>query len=154
MVIADELDWIDGHELSRRRNAFLAQFENWRKDWESLDFDRYARHYAADFSGEGYDIGSWLRHKKRVNRAKKYIAVEVEDLSVFAYPGESGMVLASFEQRYRSNNYSGVSRKRQYWRKDKTGNWRVVYEGTARLRPIHLRGIPASSRTGVALNLN
>jgi len=154
VVIADQLDWVDGQELSRRREEFLEQFDTWRKDWESLDFERYARHYAQDFAGDVHTLESWLKHKRRVNRVKKFIFVEIKDLSVLAYPGETDMVVASFEQNYRSSNYAGVSRKRQYWRRNDSGNWRVIYEGAARFRPVHRRGIPFSSRSGYALNLN
>ena len=113
---------------------------------------RYARHYAPEFQGDAHDRSSWLRHKQRVNRRKSYVSVGVSDLSLLAYPGEPDMLVASFKQDYKSNNYKGVSRKRQYWRMQPDGRWQVVYEGRAQFRPIHLRGIPFSLRSKIALN--
>ena len=76
--------------------------------------------------------------------------VGIDDLSAFAYPGEPSMAVVTFDQRYESDNYSGDSRKRQYWVEESEGNWRIVYEGEVRLRPEHLRGIPFSARAGMA----
>ena len=56
----------------------------------------------------------------------------------------------TFEQKYTSDNYAGASRKRQYWQRQDDGAWRIVYEGTVRLRDEHLRVIPYSARRGIA----
>jgi len=70
-----------------------------------------------------------LRHKRRVNANKDYIKIRVSDLSIFDYPAEQNMVVATFQQDYRSSNYRRRLWKRQYWRKDADAVWRIYYEG-------------------------
>ena len=65
-----------------------------------------------------------------VDGKKQYIRVAIADLSLFAYPDDPNMVVATFEQDYASDNYGGVRRKRQYWRQEADGVWRIVYEGS------------------------
>jgi murein L,D-transpeptidase YafK len=151
VIIADGLRWLDARDLETRRAELAATLEAWRRDWESLDVTRYARHYAGDFRGDDRDRGRWMAQKRRVNASKRYIRVELEDVSMFAYPGERDLVVVSFEQNYRSDNFVNRARKRQYWRREADGGWRIVYEGAARVRREHLRGIPYSARARLSL---
>lgn len=146
VIIGNGLRWIDAAELSVRSREFAARVDAWRRDWESRDVARYARHYSRDFRSEDQSRDAWLRHKRRINEAKSFIRVRLEDLSMFAYPGERDVVVVGFEQDYRSSNFSNRTRKRQYWQRESDGRWRIVYEGSAKLRSEHLRGIPYSAR--------
>ena len=73
------------------------------------------------------DLAAFASHKRRVNAAKKFIRVELDDLGAFRYPGEDGLVLVDFVQRYSSDSFRGVKRKHQYWRRE-GGSWRIVLE--------------------------
>jgi len=150
VIIADGLRWLDAGGLARRRQGMLDNIEAWRRDWESRDVARYARHYSRAFRSESWDRARWVAHKQRVNAGKRYIRVRLDDMSVFAYPGEQDMAVVSFVQDYSSSNFSSRSRKRQYWKREQDGQWRIVYEGSAKLRRDHLRGIPFSARSRVS----
>jgi len=147
VVITDQVKWTDPVEVRARRAVLSRAIESWRRDWESRDLDRYARHYATDFRGEDLDRRRWMAHKRRVNAGKRYIRVALGDVSLFAYPGEPGMVVATFTQNYDSGSYRDRTRKRQYWRRDADGEWRITYEGPARFTRENLRGIPYSARS-------
>ncbi len=151
VIIADGLRWRDANDVAARRSEFASALDAWRRDWESRDVDRYARHYARDFSSENWGRERWVSHKRRVNAGKNFIRVGLEDVSVFAYPGEDDMVVVTFEQDYRSSNFSSRSHKRQYWRREGDGRWRIVFEGPVKLRQEHLRGIPYSARSRVSM---
>ena len=151
VIIADGLNWREASELKKRRGDFNAVLERWTRDWESADLGRYGAHYSRDFHSEDRDRATWLNHKRRVNAAKQFIKVSLSDVSVFAYPGERDMVVVTFEQNYQSSNFSNRSRKRQYWRKEAGGVWRIVFEGPVRLRSEQLRGMPYSARVRVSL---
>lgn len=146
VVIGDRINWVERGELSRRRSEFVSRFERWHQDWESRKHTPYARHYSTEFRASNKDYESWLTYKRRVNAKKEYIKVKVSDLSVFGYPGEPDMLVVSFDQDYRSNNHSNREQKRQYWRRERDGAWRILYEGTPKLRPEHIRGMPYSAR--------
>ena len=71
-----------------------------------------------------------MDYKKRVNGVKKYIQVDITDKSMFLYPGEKGLLVVTFKQDYKSNNVERKFVKRQYWRRQQDGTWRIVYEGS------------------------
>lgn len=146
VIIGNGLRWVDAAELSVRSREFAARVDAWRRDWESRDVDRYARHYSRDFRSDDETLDSWMRHKRRINAGKSFIRVRLDDVSMFAYPGERDLVVVTFDQDYTSSNFANRSRKRQYWQRESDGRWRIVYEGSAKLRSEQLRGIPYSAR--------
>jgi murein L,D-transpeptidase YafK len=150
VIIYDRIEWVTQAQATGRRDALLAAVETWRSDWESGDETRYARHYAADFRSGRFSRERWLQHKAHVNAVKRYIEVELHDLNAFGYPGEDNLAVVTFRQDYRSSNYDWSGRKRQYWRNIE-GQWQIVFEGDARIMPIHERGIPLSARVTAAL---
>ncbi len=129
VLIAKHVDWVAPEMLAQRRQTLTEAMESWRRDWESRDADRYLRHYAESFSDGQKDYAAWAAYKKHVNAKKRFIRVEVSDLSLLAYPGEPDMVVATFRQAYSSDRHEDVTTKRQYWRKQSDGAWRIVYEG-------------------------
>ncbi len=68
----------------------------------------------------------------RVNTSKHCIKVDISDLDLFRYPGDSDLVLAEFTQDYSSNDYHPVTRKQQYWHRDNDGRCRIVLEAGER----------------------
>jgi len=149
VIMADRVRWVDPAETRRRRDDFMFAFDQWKIDWQSLDFSRYARHYSSEFRSGGENQKQWLRRKRRINAGKTFIRVAESDMSIFAYPMERDLLVVAFAQDYRSNNYQDSIRKRQYWRQETDGVWRIVYEDEVRFLPIHLRGMPPSARAGL-----
>lgn len=138
VLLADELNWQSPEQLHARREEFQSQLEAWRKAWQRRDTDAYLAFYAEDFrDGAGRSLADFAAHKRAVNAAKNWISVEMRDLAVYDYPGEEDLRLVSFEQRYASDDYASVSRKRQFWRRQANGSWRIerVFEHDERPMP-------------------
>lgn len=129
VIIADRMDWSDEADLSDR-DALLKEIEQWRADWASRDTETYLKHYARDFSTSGMTFTAFANQKRLVNSGKTWIKLKLEQLSVFPYPSQPGLVVVNFEQDYDSNNLSNRMHKRQYWMK-RDGLWKIVYEGAA-----------------------
>ena len=127
VIIAEHVEWLTPAAWRVERDAFMAQLEAWRTNWESLDTDRYLAHYARDFRSDGMDISAWNAHKRRVNAAKTRIKVSLTKVSVFRSPGSQGLIAVTFDQDYRSNNLTQQTRKRQYWVVE-DGRWKIAYE--------------------------
>ncbi len=68
---------------------------------------------------------SWTK----VSMSSMWTSTYPQRSRILRYPDQSDMVIVSYEQDYRSNNFNSVSKKRQYWRKESDGRWRIVYEG-------------------------
>jgi len=127
VVIAPGVQFEDPKDWDRARGDFLAALDKWKADWESRDLDRYFSNYAPDFRSGSHDFASWKANKRRTTTAKSWIKVGVNNLSLFAYPGQRDLVVATFEQDYRSNNLSKRTVKRQYWTREGK-SWRIVHE--------------------------
>lgn len=146
VIITDGVRWVQPGAIRSRRREVEAMLEGWRRDWESLSFERYSRHYSRSFVSDGMGRVAWLQKKRRINAAKSYIEVDFSNLSVFAYPGEQNLLVVTFDQNYRSSNFKDKSKKRQYWRQESDGRWRIIFEEEARFMDVHFRGLPYSAR--------
>lgn len=131
VIISDSINWITKKEWKKHQSDYEHFVEQWRHDWESRDVDLYLRHYSKEYSGLGKDYNSWVEYKRRVNPSKKFIKVNLSDTSIFLYPGEQQLMLVTFVQDYTSDNFKRKFTKRQYWRLEDDGQWRIVYEGAA-----------------------
>lgn len=130
VIIADNLKWLDLDQWRARQTYYDRFVDQWRKDWESRNTDLYLSHYSPSYKGLGKDYQGWVAYKKRVNGSKAYIQVDITDRSMFLYPGEKGLLVVTFKQDYKSDNVERKFVKRQYWRKQQDGTWRIVYEGS------------------------
>ena len=130
VVITESIEWAPAEDVARMRTELRQQLERWRGDWESRDTELYLTHYSRRFSANGANWSQWAAQKRLVNAAKNWIRVEVSDLSLMLYPGESALAVATFDQDYASSNLSNRMRKRQYWIKE-DGRWRILFEGAA-----------------------
>ena len=131
VIIEEDVVWLDRQHWQQQQAHVATLLEHWRQDWQSLDTARYLQHYSKAFNAQGKDYLAWARYKQRVNAHKTSIQVTLDDVSLFTYPGETGLALATFRQDYRSNNFRDQTRKRQYWQQEADGVWRIIYEGPA-----------------------
>ncbi|HTY99465.1 MAG TPA: L,D-transpeptidase family protein [Rhodocyclaceae bacterium] len=128
VIISNSIEWLSLDDWQAERQSLLQVMDEWRHDWESMDMERYSRHYARKFSADGQDYASWIEHKRQVNAGKSWIKVATGNVSMFRNPGNEEYVVVTFEQDYRSSNLSNVMKKRQYWIKE-DGRWKIVSEG-------------------------
>ncbi len=130
VIISNKVEWLSLDDWQSERQALLGMIDAWLRDWESLDHERYARHYARNFTAGQQDREAWLAQKRSVNRTKQWVKVAAQNISMFRSPGPEEVVVVTFEQDYRSNNLSNRMLKRQYWIKE-DGRWKIVREGAA-----------------------
>lgn len=130
-ILAEDIEWLDEAEWHSRQSDYISLVEQWRNDWESRNPELYLDHYSLQYSGLGMNYDAWVEYKRRVNPSKDYIKVGISERSIFQYPGEDNMVIVTFRQEYRSDNLLRNTVKRQYWRMEQDGRWRIVYEGSA-----------------------
>ncbi len=129
VIVAAEVNWISREQWQAKRQQVIKLLSGWFTDWESLDHEKYRRHYSrSGLDAYGRNFESWDKHKRWVNRSKTRIEVEYSNLNIFTYPGEENLMLMQFEQNYRSNNLNLETSKELYWRKVET-QWQIVYEG-------------------------
>lgn len=128
VLIGNEIKWLTADQWQQQNSRVSLAFNQWITDWESLNVDDYLGHYSESFSNGTKDFNDWVKHKRRVSKNKTHISVEASNVSLLMHPNDDVMV-ATFHQDYVSDNYSGQSWKRQYWRKEADGQWRIIFEG-------------------------
>ena len=127
VVVVDGVEWQQPERIAAQRRELLDAVEHWRRDWESLDTDRYLSHYGADFQTEGMNLARFAGYKRRVNAGKSYVRVDLHDVAIYDYPGEADTVLIEFQQDYESDSFRSRRGKQQYWRRHGDG-WKIVFE--------------------------
>ncbi|WP_245585130.1 L,D-transpeptidase family protein [Solimonas flava] len=129
VLLSDALSWQTPAQTQKERDAFMARIERWRHAWSSLDTGAYLAFYGSEFTTEGMKRRDFVAHKRRVNAQKKFIDVQLSDISLYRYPGSDGeLMLAEFTQHYRSDNFRMESRKQQFWKREADGQWKIFRE--------------------------
>lgn len=127
VIMARHIQWVSLAKAEKRRQTMLATLSDWRQSWESINTKNYLAYYSPDFvDDDGQDKSRFAAYKRRVNAAKTRIDVDLSQISIFNYPGNPRLMKITFDQAYDSNNYSGNSRKTQYWKKNDQGDWQIL----------------------------
>jgi murein L,D-transpeptidase YafK len=127
VIIAEQIEWVAYPALDARRGDLAAAIDQWRQDWESRDTARLLSHYSASFRTGPQDLQAFGASKQKVNAAKSWIKVGLNNLSFMLYPERPDFALVSFEQNYQSNNLSDRTAKRQFWSRE-NGRWKIIHE--------------------------
>ncbi|MDO6512705.1 murein L,D-transpeptidase family protein [Neptuniibacter sp. 2_MG-2023] len=128
VLVGHNIRWIKKQDWLAQSKRFNSLIERWAADWESLDHSRYIQNYATNYHDGKRDLKQFSSYKKRVNSSKEFIDVNVDNLSLYRYPDNPDLVVATFRQDYKSSNLQGKSIKRQYWTFE-NDRWRIAYEG-------------------------
>jgi len=130
VIIANGVDWVAPGASTAFREELAQQVESWRRDWENRDTEQYLAHYAGNFTTGKMKLAQWSKQKRKVNAGKTWIRLDLDKVSIFAYPGRDDLAVVTFDQNYASNNLATQMRKRQYWIRE-DGVWRILHEGAA-----------------------
>ena len=102
-------------------------FSHWLDSWRSMNVEYFLSHYSSDFNNGSKDYNAWAKRKRTLSKSKEYIKVNTTSVNLLKHP-KNDIMVATFFQDYRSNNFSDQSWKRQYWKKESDGRWRIVFE--------------------------
>ncbi len=128
IIITRTIQWRTAKNNGTVRDEILEKLEQWRIDWESLDTNQYLGHYSQSYNDGRRNYIQWSNRKRQINLAKKWITVDLNDVSIALYPSKEQMASVTFTQHYKSNNLEDKMSKIQYWSKA-DGAWKIIYEG-------------------------
>ncbi|WP_286237164.1 L,D-transpeptidase family protein [Neptuniibacter halophilus] len=128
VLVGHNIRWIEKSDWLAQRDRFNNLIDRWAADWESRDHQRYIDNYASSYRDGKRDFADYSSYKQRINSSKKFIDIGVRNLSLYRYPDNPDLMVATFLQDYKSDNLQGSSVKRQYWVYDQE-RWRIAYEG-------------------------
>ena len=129
IVLTPKMEMTSAEIVSKLRKTIHQRLKDWALAWESLDSEPYLDFYSKTFNNLEKDWAAWVNYKKRVNGSKKFIKIETSDIGIYAYPEEKNILWVEYYQSYRSSNYRSDGWKRQLWKLESDGEWRIIYEG-------------------------
>ena len=119
-------------DIQDEQNQLLNNIENWKKSWESKDYDQYINFYSRDAIYNKTMFEQWSLAKKNVFKKSKTIKISLGNISIYEYPSDldrEQLRIVLFSQNYKSNLISNLSKKKQIW-KIQNGEWKIIYEGS------------------------
>ncbi len=132
ILIAEHIAMGDDKVRRQQRDNVLATLRQWAADWSSRDHARYIAHYAKNFRSGKRRLDDWSRYKQRVNSRKTFIQVTLSDITLIHDPQpwpEGEVVVAEFQQQYKSSNLNSSGRKRLYLvRQQPDDAWKILME--------------------------
>jgi murein L,D-transpeptidase YafK len=130
VIIASAVEWVQPQAVDGLRQELGGTLEQWRRDWESRNSDRYLSHYSQTFTSGTQTFRAFAQQKRQVNTGKQWVKVKLDRVSMLLYPGKERLAVVTFDQDYSSSNLANKMRKRQYWMKEGT-TWKIIHEGSA-----------------------
>jgi len=130
VLLLEKINWLNQDEHKEHATAYINTLQSWVAGWESLDMQKYFSFYDREnFNFGKTSFNSWRQRKEAVSKHKQFVQVTLEVSGIYLYPGEKDMFKVDMKQYYYSNNYQGNADKTLFWKKDKAGNWKIIYEG-------------------------
>jgi len=123
-----QIKWVTNEEISNSRHKLTSRMRLWARAWESKDPEKYLSFYSKQFSDTEKNYQQWASYKRRVNTNKRFIKIRLSDLGIYAYPGQDQLAMTEFYQNYSSNRFHSKGWKRQLWKREADGEWRIIYE--------------------------
>jgi murein L,D-transpeptidase YafK len=129
IVMTPKIKMVAANKIQTLRSNLHERLNEWQAAWEGLQPAPYLAFYSRQFSNLEKDWSEWVKYKTRVNKQKKFIDIGISDIGIYAYPGEESMVWVEYFQTYKSSNFKSTGWKRQLWKFELDGVWRIIYEG-------------------------
>jgi len=87
----------------------------WRKDWENRDFERFAAHYVDTFRNGSLDRRTYLERKRAIFERRPWQRIRLNEVLWIAEKNTPDALSVRFIQEYDSPQGSDRSRKEQRW---------------------------------------
>lgn len=111
ILIFDQVRYVPADAHRDQRNKLLSFVENWKKDWESQDLDKYMAHYDETFKTKGYNFRQWFTHKRSLKEQYKYVKVQLS--SPVILQNKNYLILKAL-QKYESDLHVDFGEKTIY----------------------------------------
>lgn len=125
ILIFDSVYYLSPEEYKNQREGFLAEFENWRKAWETQDVDTYIKYYADTFRNDEMNYKQWYKHKKKLKEIYSYIKVNLSEPTILQ---NKDMVVIRTIQRYESNLHKDYGEKTIHAKFSKENGFKIIRE--------------------------
>ena len=124
IIITQKINFIEKKRHQQERAEFRGFVMDWLKAWAQGRIGLYMNFYWKGFTAKGKNWRQWRAYKSRLSEKYDNIDIKIDNLQLLK---ENGVVLAKFDQIYRSNGFFSVGEKRLYLQK-KGAEWKITDE--------------------------
>jgi murein L,D-transpeptidase YafK len=124
IIMTQKINFIKKKKLQQERAEFRGLVMNWLEAWGQSRIGLYMSFYCKGFASQGKNWRQWRAYKSRLSEKYDKIDIRIDNLQILK---ENGVVLAKFDQVYRSNGFFSVGEKRLYLQK-KGAEWKITDE--------------------------
>ncbi|NLD38108.1 MAG: L,D-transpeptidase family protein [Desulfatiglans sp.] len=124
VIIGETIEYIPEEKIMDQKREIENIVESWRSAWAGKEIDKYMSFYSRKFKSGSKGWEAWRDYKKQLAKQYKKIDVEVNDMNLFSY---NGVIVAAFEQRYRTSGFDSVGHKKLYLTQN-SKDWKIIAE--------------------------
>lgn len=125
LLIYEDIEWQTSEEHNQQKARYLADFEKWRKAWETEDVDTYMKFYDETFRNDQMNFKQWYRHKKKLKGLYSYIKVQLSPPVILR---NQDQVVIRTQQRYESNLHKDFGEKTIHARWSPDVGFKIIRE--------------------------
>ena len=124
IIISSKIEMVDSEKQQKEKEELEKVIESWRKAWEGKQIEKYMSFYSPQFTSGSKDWKQWKEYKTRLAKQYRDIKVEINNLAMLR---NDGVVLASFNQRYRTSGFDSQGVKKLFLQQN-SNQWRIMGE--------------------------
>ena len=128
VVVTRELVWGDAAQNDGLRTELQQAVAAWAASMEKSDLHAFLSSYDSGFRRWGMNYDEWLSFSLQTLDLPAITTAAISDLLLLAYPEEDGVYLSRFQLRLVAGDRETVSRKRLYWRRNDSGDLKIIAE--------------------------
>ncbi len=128
VVVTRKIVWLDAGQVFSLRAELEKVVGQWTAAMASGDMHAYLSLYDQEFERWGMQRSEWLAFSMQTLGKRSVNAVSASDLLLLGDPDEDELYLSRFRLSVDDGLTTTSSIKRLYWRRDKSGDFKVVAE--------------------------
>ena len=128
VVVTRKIVWLDAGQVFSLRAELEKVVGQWTAAMASGDMHAYLSLYDQEFERWGMQRSEWLAFSMQTLGKRSVSAVSASDLLLLGDPDEDELYLSRFRLSVDDGLTKTSSIKRLYWRRDKSGDFKVVAE--------------------------
>jgi murein L,D-transpeptidase YafK len=128
VIITREIQWATIAEIAGLRNELNAALDTWVGSLRSGDLQQHLALYADDFKYRGLSRDDWVAYRLQTTGQNSIDDMTLSETLLISDPEEPDIYLSRFRQIIVDDTQTIATTKRLYWRRSKSGEFRIVAE--------------------------
>jgi hypothetical protein len=128
IIITRTIEWATTDEITELRDELRAALDIWVGSFRSGDMHQYLALYADDFEYRGLNRNDWMAYRLQTMGRRPIKDMILSEILLISDPEETDIFLSRFRQTIVDDTQSIETTKRLYWRRQESGEFRIVAE--------------------------